>query len=217
MTIQKKIVDMLKKVNFKLTFTDPNIKKTLPMVKKVFNEEHPSNLYKCNDSFLNERTISGCKNDNDNGNSNESENNEMIYSPEWNEFIQTIWIDHFQNVKWIYLTHDFLILILVKIFLKLQEMVEKVFNPATLFPQLDKIPNADGHFLRLLSITKCEEDYYTLEQWESCTEFETVTGGQSVSLNGLKYWILSQYRNVCRAYPTINCDALYMNENYIKN
>jgi len=83
--------------------------------------------------------------------------------------------------------------------------------------ELDKIPNADGHFLRLLSITKCEEDYYTLEQWESCTEFETVTGGQSVSLNGLKYWILSQYRNVCRAYPTINCDALYMNENYIKN
>ena len=36
MTIQKKIVDMLKKVNFKLTFTDPNIKKTLPMGKGFY-------------------------------------------------------------------------------------------------------------------------------------------------------------------------------------
>ncbi|ORX61231.1 hypothetical protein BCR36DRAFT_394312 [Piromyces finnis] len=105
----------------------------------------------------------------------------------------------------------------------LKEIVSEVFNPAILFPRIDELKE----FIR----SYAEKDYtadeegkypgrinalginpYTFEHWEANSEFTSVTTLQ-YNAYGIKYWILSKYRNVCKTYD-LECDPLYLDENY---
>jgi len=108
----------------------------------------------------------------------------------------------------------------------LKDVVNKTFNPSTLYPhidelkqfikpyvELDKIPDSNGNYPG--AFNKVKNDYYkkfyTMEQWEAYSEFTT---GLTDRLSyGLKYWILMKYRNVCQTY-NMECDPIYMDENY---
>ncbi|ORX82480.1 coth-domain-containing protein [Anaeromyces robustus] len=105
----------------------------------------------------------------------------------------------------------------------LKNIVEEVFNPATLFPhidklkkfvkpyvQLDKIPNTDG---KLPGKFHEEAGDFSLAQWDANCEFTTIKSTQNSRSYGLKYWILTKYRYVCKTY-NMTCDPLYMDENY---
>jgi hypothetical protein len=94
----------------------------------------------------------------------------------------------------------------------LEEIIFKVFNPAILFPHIDeiksfirpyvkkdKIPNSDGNYPGRINIK--DKTFYTMEQWESSTEFDE-------SLMGLKQYILLRYRYICKEF-CIRCDPFY--------
>jgi len=155
------------------------------------------------------------------------------------------------NGKWIYLSHDFdhdfgqigedylyspitvtfheIHLMKILIFDNptrfekiLSEVIDKVFNPATLFPHideikeyikpyvvLDKTPDDNGNYPGKLNTGS--NDSFTLEQWDAYSEF---TNGRSERESyGLKYWTLMKYRYVCDYYH-LECDSTYLDDNF---
>ncbi|ORX77459.1 hypothetical protein BCR32DRAFT_302558, partial [Anaeromyces robustus] len=155
-----------------------------------------------------------------------------------------------KNGKWIYLSHDFdldfgqgrlkidisfeeyiksskIIYLLIlndpdRFERILKDIVNKAFNPGTLYPridelkqfikpfiELDKTPDANGNYPGRLNSKS--DDFYTLEEWDANTEFTTVH-----NIYGIKEWILQKYRYVCNYYK-IDCDPIYMDENYNSN
>ncbi|OUM64464.1 hypothetical protein PIROE2DRAFT_8775 [Piromyces sp. E2] len=138
------------------------------------------------------------------------QNNENSFDLKFNEFTRDIHII------------DLLILKDPSRFDKiLKDVVNKVFNPSILYPhidelkqfikpyvELDKIPNSQGQYLGRFDN---KFDLFSLEQWDAYSEFNT---GESDRLAyELKYWILMEYRTVCRNY-NMECDPIYMDENY---
>jgi len=106
----------------------------------------------------------------------------------------------------------------------LKEIVETVFNPATLFPRIDELkefigpyaekdytPDEEGHYPG--RINELGNNPYTFEHWEANSEFTSISTLQ-YSAYGIKYWILAKYRNVCSTYEAIECDPVYLDENY---
>jgi len=106
----------------------------------------------------------------------------------------------------------------------LSDIVEKVFNPATLYPHIDqlkelikpyvekeKIRNENGIYPGGYNIKS--EFVYSLEEWDANSEFTTVDSLWGYNAYGIKYWILAKYRNVCKTY-SLKCDPIYMDENY---
>jgi len=108
---------------------------------------------------------------------------------------------------------------------KLAEVINKVFNPAVLFPHIDdlkdfirpyvlfdKTPNENGINPGILNFSNpCD---YSMAQWEANSDFTTVNEPSVGSdAYGIKYWILERYRAVCIHY-NLECDPVYMDENY---
>jgi len=106
----------------------------------------------------------------------------------------------------------------------LKEIVETVFNPATLFPRIDELkefigplaekdytPDENGQYPG--RINDLGINPYTLEHWEANSEFTTIETLQ-YNAYGIKYWILAKYRYVCSTYEDIECDPVYLDENY---
>lgn len=105
----------------------------------------------------------------------------------------------------------------------LKYVVDKVFNPATLYPHIDKLksfikpyvkldktPDKNGKYPgRLNSLSP---DYYSLEEWDANSEFTRVKTRYSYTY-GLKFWVLYRYRFVCQYYQ-MKCDATYLSESY---
>ncbi|OUM65292.1 Non-catalytic module family DOC2, partial [Piromyces sp. E2] len=100
----------------------------------------------------------------------------------------------------------------------LKKVVTEVFNPATLFPHIDemkklikpyvekdKTPDANGNYPGRINTSA--NDFYTLEEWDSNSEFTKIN-----TAYGIKDWILRKYRFVCNYYE-IDCDPTYMDEN----
>jgi hypothetical protein len=105
----------------------------------------------------------------------------------------------------------------------LKDIVRKVFNPATLYPHIDEIKEFIRPYVVLDKtsdakgkypgrINKKASDFISLAQWDANVEFTSVKTPDFFGY-GLKYWILSKYRYVCKTYG-IKCDSTYMNENY---
>jgi len=108
----------------------------------------------------------------------------------------------------------------------LKQFVNDAFNPATLFPHIDKLkefvrpyvkldktPKEDGKCPGILNERIAD---YSLAQWEANCEFTTIHSAQGCTAFGLKYWILEKYRTVCKNYK-FDCDPIYMDENYEYN
>jgi len=106
----------------------------------------------------------------------------------------------------------------------LSDIVEKVFNPATLYPYIDqlkelikpyvekeKIRNENGVYPGGYNIKS--KAINSLEEWDANSEFTTVNTLWGFNAYGIKYWILAKYRNVCKTY-SLKCDPIYMDENY---
>jgi len=104
----------------------------------------------------------------------------------------------------------------------LKDVVMKVFNPSILYPridelkayikplvEIDKTPNAEGQYPG--RINPRSDDLFTMEQWDANSEFTTIK--TDAKAFGLKYWILSSYRNICKLY-SLDCDKEYLDENY---
>jgi len=105
----------------------------------------------------------------------------------------------------------------------IKEIVETVFNPATLFPHIDELkefirpyaekdytPDENGNYPG--RINDLANNPYTFEHWEANSEFTSVTTLQ-YNAYGIKYWILAKYRNVCKTYD-LECDPVCLDENY---
>jgi len=105
----------------------------------------------------------------------------------------------------------------------LKEIVNTVFNPATLFPHIDELkdfirpyakkdytPDENGNYPG--RINKLGINPYTFEHWEANSEFTSVATLQ-YNAYGIKYWILAKYRYVCKAYD-LKCDPIYIAEDY---
>jgi len=104
----------------------------------------------------------------------------------------------------------------------LKDIVMNVFNPSTLYPridelknyikpmvEMDKTPNNEGKYPgRINSVI---DDLYSMEMWDANSEFITVKT-QTYAYE-LKYWILSQYRYVCKEY-SLDCEQKYLDENF---
>jgi len=156
-----------------------------------------------------------------------------------------------KNGKWLYLSHDFDLdlsgsryhpIYTIEEFMKnnhlidiliiqdptrfnkiLQDIVTKVFNPATLFPHIDELkslikpyiendrtPDENGNYPG--GINQNNMDFYTIEEWEANSEFTTIPSYFQYTF-GIKYWILMRYRYICKAYK-FECDPTYMDNNY---
>ncbi|ORX82571.1 hypothetical protein BCR32DRAFT_202599, partial [Anaeromyces robustus] len=109
----------------------------------------------------------------------------------------------------------------------LKDIINKVFNPAILYPridelkqfikpyvELDKTVNSEGKYPgRINENSACGAIFFSQEQWDAYSEFTTgYTGDERVSY-GLKYWILMKYRYICNQY-NMECDPIFMDENY---
>ncbi|ORX86575.1 hypothetical protein BCR32DRAFT_289885 [Anaeromyces robustus] len=105
----------------------------------------------------------------------------------------------------------------------LKQVVEKVFNPATLYPhideikhfikpniKLDKTPNAQGQYPGRLNNNSME--FYNFEEWDANSEFTPLPSELLISY-GLKYWVLARYRFVCQYYH-MDCDPVYMDKDF---
>jgi len=103
----------------------------------------------------------------------------------------------------------------------LKDIVEKVFNPATLYPhideikqfispyvKLDKTPDSNGKYPGEIN-ERSSKEIIPYEEWDKVTEFEAT----SYDI-GLKYIILQKYRLVC-SQLNMECDPIYMDENYL--
>jgi len=104
----------------------------------------------------------------------------------------------------------------------LDDVVRKVFNPATLYQHIDEIkeyikphvllsktPNAEGEYPGKLNYLS--GDFFTFEQWDAYSEF--TNGISDRNSYGLKYWVLMKYRFVCDYYH-LECDSIYLDENF---
>jgi len=108
----------------------------------------------------------------------------------------------------------------------IKEVINKVFNPATLFPhideikefirpyvELDKTPDSNGIFPGVI-IHSPYHEYYTIQDWDAYSGFNNGTINPEVTRGfGLKYLILMKYRYICNTY-NLECDPVYMDENY---
>jgi len=105
----------------------------------------------------------------------------------------------------------------------LRTIIEKVFNPGTLFLRIDELkefirpyveieytPDENGKLPG--RINESGNDPYTFAEWEANSEFTTVKTAQ-YNAYGIKYWILSRYRYICKTFD-FNCDPIYLDENY---
>jgi len=104
----------------------------------------------------------------------------------------------------------------------LKEVVNKAFNPMVLFPhidelkefvkpyvQKDKMPDDNGKFPGQFDDSV---EIYSLEQWDANCEYTTIHNFLfNTEAYGLKYWILSKYRYICKALD-MNCDSGYIND-----
>eukprot|EP00833_Pecoramyces_ruminatium_P003576 jgi/Orpsp1_1/1177608/evm.model.c7180000062124.1 len=101
----------------------------------------------------------------------------------------------------------------------LKEIVIKVFNPATLFPRidelktyiepyvkLDKTKNENGKYPGVLK--KDLRLFFSFKDWEDSSEYGIIRS----EYYGLKQFILSKYRYICKSYE-IDCDPKYLDEN----
>eukprot|EP00833_Pecoramyces_ruminatium_P004441 jgi/Orpsp1_1/1178473/evm.model.c7180000065454.1 len=106
----------------------------------------------------------------------------------------------------------------------IKEIVSTVFNPATLFLHIDELkefirpytemdytPDKNGNYPG--RINKLGINPYTFEHWEANSEFTSVATIQ-YNAYGIKYWILAKYRNICRTYDDLECDPVYLDENF---
>jgi len=106
-----------------------------------------------------------------------------------------------------------------------QDVVNKVFNPAILFPHIDELKDLirtyvqkdkemdeNGNYPGRLR-EPFDWDLYSIEEWEANSEFTTINSRYLNYVYGIKYWILSKYRFVC-TYYNMDCDPVYMDENY---
>jgi len=99
----------------------------------------------------------------------------------------------------------------------LKDIVQKVFNPAVLFPhidevkeyirpyvELDKTPDENGNYPG--RIKKDGVDYYfDMKQWEDSIDYTMTQISDYDKIYGLKKWILGKYNYICQAY-NIDCD-----------
>jgi len=105
----------------------------------------------------------------------------------------------------------------------LKQFVNDAFNPATLFPYIDKLKEFVSPFVKLDKTLNEDGKYpgklnenigdYSLAQWNANCEFTSIHTLQGSTAFGLKYWILERYRTVCKNY-NMDCDSIYINENY---
>jgi len=104
----------------------------------------------------------------------------------------------------------------------LADVIERVFNPATLYPridelkkflrpfvELDKTPNASGKLPG--AINERGKISFSLEQWDAYSEFTPSLSDRY--MYGLKQWILLKYRYVCQRYA-MECEAVYLDDDY---
>ncbi|ORX87587.1 putative cellulase, partial [Anaeromyces robustus] len=104
-----------------------------------------------------------------------------------------------------------------------KKFVTDVFNPATLFPhidelkefirpyvELDKTPDENGKYPGKLNESAND---YSLAQWDANCEYTMIRSAQNSKAYGLKHWILSKYRYICKTYD-MECDEKYLDENY---
>jgi len=105
----------------------------------------------------------------------------------------------------------------------LKNMVDKVFNPATLYPHIDEIkklirPYVEKDYQPLDGsklpgrINVNGDEFYNFKQWDANIEFTSVPTDQYFAY-GIKYWILAKYRYLCSTYK-LECDATYLDKNY---
>jgi len=105
----------------------------------------------------------------------------------------------------------------------LKDVVNRVFNPSTLYPHIDELKQFIKPYVELDKTVDSEGNYpgkintegydtlYSMEQWDAYSEF---TAGLSDRYSyGIKYWILMEYRNVCKIY-NMECEEEYIDENY---
>jgi len=103
----------------------------------------------------------------------------------------------------------------------LKDIINRVFNPATLFSHideikhfikpyviLDKTPDANGNFPGAFNDVIPGFKYYTVEEWDDFSEFAISTNEA-----GLKYIILMKYIYICY-HLNMECDPIYLDENY---
>ncbi|OUM67377.1 hypothetical protein PIROE2DRAFT_5240 [Piromyces sp. E2] len=104
----------------------------------------------------------------------------------------------------------------------LKEVVTDTFNPTVLFPhideikefikpyvQKDKVPDSHGKYPGQFDDTV---GIYSLEQWDANSEYTTIRNFMfNTEAYGLKYWILSKYRYICKAL-NMSCDSMYIND-----
>jgi len=104
-----------------------------------------------------------------------------------------------------------------------RDVVERAFNPALLFPYINKLKEFIRPYVRFDKTQDDNGKYpgrlnekigdYSINQWEANSEFTTIQTSQGSIAYGLKYWILLKYRYVCEAYK-MECDETYLDENY---
>ncbi|ORY04255.1 hypothetical protein LY90DRAFT_441342, partial [Neocallimastix californiae] len=92
-----------------------------------------------------------------------------------------------------------------------RDIVIKIFNPAVLFPHIDKLKafirpyielekQPDEHGKYPGNINENAFFIYSMKQWEESTEFTNI----KKDIYGLKLFILLRYRYICRAYRITN-------------
>jgi len=105
----------------------------------------------------------------------------------------------------------------------LKNIVEKVFNPATLYPHIDELkelikPYVESDYKPLDDgklpgrINDIGDEFYSYAQWDANIEFTSVPTDQYFAY-GIKYWILAKYRYLCNTYD-LECDETYLDKNY---
>jgi len=106
----------------------------------------------------------------------------------------------------------------------LKDVVNRVYNPAILFPHideikqfikpyviLDKTPDSNGKYPGTINENIIYKAIYTIDEWDEYSEL-TISNNDI----GLKYLILMKYKNVCNTQK-MECDPIYMDENYLSN
>ncbi|OUM63344.1 hypothetical protein PIROE2DRAFT_10129, partial [Piromyces sp. E2] len=105
-----------------------------------------------------------------------------------------------------------------------QDIMHKVFNPATLFPRIDELKELIREYV-IRDYVEDENGFYpgrinhscwdlfSYQKWEANCDFTTIDNPQWHYTFGIKYWILARYRFLC-TYYNMECDPVYMDENY---
>ncbi|OUM64944.1 Non-catalytic module family DOC2 [Piromyces sp. E2] len=106
----------------------------------------------------------------------------------------------------------------------LKQQVKEVFNPAIIFPHIDKLkefikpyiiedytPDENGKYPGRINEKAILP--YNMTHWDANIEFTTVRTLNFNAAYGLKNWFLERYRSACKIY-NIDCDETYLDENY---